>query len=311
MRKFFSIIIILFFLGIAFVGFSNWYYHNMTMAPPELAIFDYSEKSEDKSDWKGVIFVAGIIPDIIQVLMANSISPIPTENEISDQQVIENSKTIPEVQAFLAKYPNATNYVDRSGSFLLKYTAQKQYKPDYWNYDDDLSLGLLMYADGDPYRITISCQQDTRKATTQVLKYLQVETCLREPIPTNKKSESMKLCNPSTSIITVRDELNPENKTLVEWKETNRYYMHQKFADELHHRDITLESGCMDIKTGGSEYPSISYSTMCSVVDATDGEKYYLEGTINRLDVGYFYMSNQIHYTCDGNNLGCLCQFDK
>lgn len=311
MKSFFKILIILCLVGGISVGICNWYYHNVMIAPPELTSFEFPNDAIKKSEWLGVVYVFGLMPDLFHGRIVNLMSPIPSINELSDEQVINNSKTIPEVQAFLTKYPDATNYVDRSGSFLLKYIYAKQYEPDYWNYDDHLSLRLLMYADGTPYKIIISCQQDVRKETSKVLEYLEIETCLREPIPTKEKSELMPLCNSPLSIIPLSWESTDKEPSLMEWEETGRYYMHQRFADELYHKDIRVESDCMDVKTGVSEIPSISYFKMCSVVDVADDNKYYLEGSINGFDVGYFYMSDQMHYPCNEDHLECLCQFNE
>ena len=305
MRKLFLFLFVLFGLGSVFLGFSSWYTTDI-QSPTELSLLKNTERPIDGLSI--FIFVVGMTVNLMPSILMGFILSIPSNNEISDQQVIENSKNIPEVQAFLAKYPNATNYVDRSGSFLLKYSFEKPYKLDHWNYDDEISLRLFMYEDGNPHKMTVSCSHDNEyKTTERILEYLDVENCIREPIFAEEKSKIIPLCSPPKLPISIPSEQDYETH---EWEEIRQYYTYQRFADEVHHRGIMMESDCMEIKTGKAIAPHSPHFTMCSVIDSDDGP-YYLNGHISYLDVGYFHISNETQRSCDDGHDRCLCQFDK
>lgn len=100
-------------------------------------------------------------------------------DSLPDSLVIGNQKNLPEVKAFLAKYPDAGVMVDRSGRLAVDYRVDKQLS----NSTDSIhTLRLRVFSDnlGRPQEMYVDCANDKNLQLKydDILNYVRTESCL-------------------------------------------------------------------------------------------------------------------------------------
>jgi predicted RNase H-related nuclease YkuK (DUF458 family) len=102
---------------------------------------------------------------------------IPPEDDLPDKLIVDNQKEMPEVKAFLMKYPDASISVDRSGKLAVDYRVDKQISGD-----DVRTLRLRVFAGNDarPQEVYIDCADSKNSHLTydDILNYIKTENCL-------------------------------------------------------------------------------------------------------------------------------------
>lgn len=101
---------------------------------------------------------------------------VPTEDELPSRVIVDNQKNLPEVKAFLTKYPNATVAVDRSGRLAVDYSI---YAPK--SSDALAILRLRVFSDnsGTPQEAYIDCPQgaNANLIYENIVTYIVQESC--------------------------------------------------------------------------------------------------------------------------------------
>ncbi len=87
----------------------------------------------------------------------------------SDREYIARAERTDEVRAFLAKYPDATRSVDRSGAVIVEFRAERG--------GHALRLEILLDSFANrPLDMAVRC--DAGEARADILDYLRSESCL-------------------------------------------------------------------------------------------------------------------------------------
>jgi hypothetical protein len=154
-----------------------------------------------------LFIIIGIVATVIIVagsaLAYNIITtkPPPSEAELPDETIISNQKDLKEVKAFLNKYPNASMWVERSGSLEAYYQVDNSSKyPNATQEWDDksgryvvidnngttigdyrsLTLSVSVDDEGKPQEMWVQCwTPDSGPLIREnILNYIETETCL-------------------------------------------------------------------------------------------------------------------------------------
>ncbi|HEX7031997.1 MAG TPA: hypothetical protein VF172_03260 [Nitrososphaera sp.] len=135
--------------------------------------------------------VLGIAISILAATLAVSVTDaqenrIPSYEELPDGVLINKTKELPEVKAFLAKYPGANVGVDRSGRLTVDY--KQHYSEVTLNKSGTevhpyIRLRIFMTTEGEPIEMYADCRDVhdkwTKAERDDVLGYLETETCFR------------------------------------------------------------------------------------------------------------------------------------
>ena len=140
--------------------------------------------------WPAIIGLAGVVFAAGMILAVNASenakeNRIPSEEELPDGILFSNTENLPEVKAFLAKYPDAEATIDRSGRLAVDYS--KSYKEVTLSrageeYHPSLRLRIFMSQEGEPTSMFAACRDinDGWKMVGEeedVTGYLQTERC--------------------------------------------------------------------------------------------------------------------------------------
>ena len=112
--------------------------------------------------WPAVIGLAVAVFAAGMILAVNAKeNRIPSEEELPDGTLFGNTENLPEVKAFLAKYPEAEAMVDRSGRLAVDYS--KEY-PEVtlgngeFEYHPSLRLRIFMSPEGEYRNMFVACR---------------------------------------------------------------------------------------------------------------------------------------------------------
>ena len=101
---------------------------------------------------------------------------VPTEDELPNRVIIDNQKNLPDVKAFLTKYPNATVTVDRSGRLAVEYSIHAPESSDAL-----AVLRLRVFSDnsGTPQEAYIDCPRgaNAHLIYENIVTYIEHESC--------------------------------------------------------------------------------------------------------------------------------------
>lgn len=105
---------------------------------------------------------------------------VPDEDELPSRVIIDNQKNLPEVKAFLTKYPTATVTVDRSGRLAVDYSLIQQ------GSQDGISvLRLRVFSDnsGAPQEMYLDCPQgeNPRLIYENIVTFIEEGSCFKSP----------------------------------------------------------------------------------------------------------------------------------
>lgn len=131
---------------------------------------------------KKLLLIAGIIVAIAVgasgvVTYAYYPRQSPDENESSDVVILANQEGLPEVTAFLDKYPGADIQIDRSGRVAVDYRVDRVFDDGTFEY---LRLRVLSDSNGIPQEMFVDCyaKGQTQLTYDNIVDYIETETCL-------------------------------------------------------------------------------------------------------------------------------------
>jgi hypothetical protein len=108
-----------------------------------------------------------------------NLEPVPTYDELSDELVINNTRDLEESKAFLAKYPDADVFADRSVKLQVFYQKLTGPLGDETPHPY-VSLVIRMDGNGQPMSMELRCVTfdiPGYKVTSNIVRYLQEHDC--------------------------------------------------------------------------------------------------------------------------------------
>ncbi|MEM2139371.1 MAG: hypothetical protein QXJ74_03550 [Nitrososphaera sp.] len=101
----------------------------------------------------------------------------PSEEELPAEVILANQEDLPEVRAFLDKYPDAKTNVDRSGRLAADYRVDKSVDES----SEYLRLRVFSDDDGNPQEMFVECYAEGQPRFTydDIVNYAETETCLK------------------------------------------------------------------------------------------------------------------------------------